>query len=223
MIISKTGAEQSHILPGGSGTEKSSGKKLSSEGLAAVSKDVSHLKKPVENDVLLRDDSLLTKQGLNSFAEGIRSKKDSLVRINDFMATMKERLGTIVKNYPPFPPHSPERMNLLKSFTALRKEIERMTFPPEHKYLPDLPAITPASGNDQLEKAIKAIDEASAAVDDGLERLNSEMHSVASSLGQDMTEDKAIELSIEMRNSLSGELSFLSGEGRTETLRQILD
>jgi hypothetical protein len=39
-------------------------------------------------------------------------------------------LERIVKNYPPFPPGSEERVKILKSISSLRKEIDQLTIPP---------------------------------------------------------------------------------------------
>lgn len=56
-----------------------------------------------------------------AFLDGVEEKID---RMND-------SLTGIVKHYPPFPPGSEERVQRLESFSAFRKEIERLTFPPE--------------------------------------------------------------------------------------------
>lgn len=42
---------------------------------------------------------------------------------------MKEDLEAIVKTYPPYPPGSEERQNLLQSYNGLRREIDRITLP----------------------------------------------------------------------------------------------
>ena len=43
---------------------------------------------------------------------------------------MKARLLRIVKNFPPFPPGSEERVKILRSFNLFRKQIDQLTIPP---------------------------------------------------------------------------------------------
>ena len=66
----------------------------------------------------------------NLQARNIRSVADSLAKVSDVVGGMNETLAKIVKNYPPFPPDSSERKDLLMSYISLRKEILGMTFPP---------------------------------------------------------------------------------------------
>ena len=42
-----------------------------------------------------------------------------------------EQLEEIIKNYPPFLEGSKERVQMLKSFAALRREIDHLTIPPD--------------------------------------------------------------------------------------------
>ncbi|MRR53113.1 MAG: hypothetical protein EG822_01190 [Deltaproteobacteria bacterium] len=66
----------------------------------------------------------------NLQAKSIRSVADSLAKVSDVVGEMNQTLAKIVKNYPPFPPDSSERKDLLMSYISLRKEILGMTFPP---------------------------------------------------------------------------------------------
>jgi hypothetical protein len=66
----------------------------------------------------------------NQMATSIRTASDSLAKVSDVIGGMKENLGKIIKNYPPFPQDSAERKELLMSYISLRKEILSMTFPP---------------------------------------------------------------------------------------------
>jgi len=66
----------------------------------------------------------------NIFATGIRVSDKALLEVSNVAVEMKERLETIVKNWPPFTQDSAERKELLMSYVSLRKEIEKMTFPP---------------------------------------------------------------------------------------------
>lgn len=66
----------------------------------------------------------------NQIAKSIRTASDSLATVSEVIGGMKENLGKIIKNYPPFPQDSAERKELLMSYISLRKEILNMTFPP---------------------------------------------------------------------------------------------
>jgi hypothetical protein len=66
----------------------------------------------------------------NLFARNIRATDKALQEISTAVEKMKSHLDTIVKNWPPFPPDSSERKDLLMSYAALRKQILSMTFPP---------------------------------------------------------------------------------------------
>lgn len=59
----------------------------------------------------------------------IRQVDTKLEAIITHVETMKANLAKIVKNYPPFSIDSKERMDLLRSFISLRKEIDSMTIP----------------------------------------------------------------------------------------------
>ncbi|MRR05566.1 MAG: hypothetical protein EG828_01270 [Deltaproteobacteria bacterium] len=69
-------------------------------------------------------------QQKNLMARNIRATSDALATISEVVGGMKENLGKIIKNYPPFPPDSSERKEILMSYASLRKEILSMTFPP---------------------------------------------------------------------------------------------
>lgn len=66
----------------------------------------------------------------NQVARSIRTASEALVKASGVIDGMKENLGRIIKNYPPFPQDSAERKEILMSYVSLRKEILSMTFPP---------------------------------------------------------------------------------------------
>ncbi|MHC1698306.1 MAG: hypothetical protein AB9919_09680 [Geobacteraceae bacterium] len=78
--------------------------------------------------VMGRLDSFMEEKNL--LAKNIRSAVETLTKVGDVIGGMNETLAKIVKNYPPFPPDSSERKDLLMSYISLRKEILGMTFPP---------------------------------------------------------------------------------------------
>jgi flagellin-like hook-associated protein FlgL len=65
---------------------------------------------------------------LNSVAMRIRVADSTMGKIETIIDRMKEELGRIIKNYPPFPPGSEERVKFLRSFKALRQEIDQLSF-----------------------------------------------------------------------------------------------
>lgn len=67
---------------------------------------------------------------LVSTAKNIRKTDEALSAGASIVAQMKEKLSTIIKQYPPFPPESKERMELLMSYSALQKQITSLMVPP---------------------------------------------------------------------------------------------
>jgi hypothetical protein len=67
---------------------------------------------------------------LNSTAKSLRDTGTALRQSSDIMGQMKSELGKIVKNFPPFPPESAERRDILMSYQAIREQIASMTIPP---------------------------------------------------------------------------------------------
>jgi flagellin-like hook-associated protein FlgL len=65
---------------------------------------------------------------LNSVATSIKVADSTMGKIETIIDRMKEELGKIIKNYPPFPPGSEERVKFLRSFKALRQEIDQLSF-----------------------------------------------------------------------------------------------
>jgi ribosomal protein L11 len=67
---------------------------------------------------------------LNTTAKNLRETGNSLKQSSDMMAQMKTELSKIVKNFPPFPPESAERRDILMSYQAIREQIDKMSIPP---------------------------------------------------------------------------------------------
>jgi hypothetical protein len=89
-----------------------------------------------------------------SDAAGSISKADTAMNaIGGVLSEMKGQLEKIVKNYPPYPAGSSERVRMLKHFAALRKEIERLTIPPDDKeaaYILADPNRVPGAGDQEM-------------------------------------------------------------------------
>lgn len=67
---------------------------------------------------------------LVSTAKNIRKTDEALSAGASIVAQMKEQLSTIIKQFPPFPPESKERMELLMSYSSLQKQITSLMVPP---------------------------------------------------------------------------------------------
>jgi flagellin-like hook-associated protein FlgL len=70
---------------------------------------------------------------LNFAAMSIRIADEAMGRVETYIDQMKAELGKIIKNYPPFFPGSEERVKFLRSFTALRRQIDQLSFAPDYK------------------------------------------------------------------------------------------
>ncbi|NVN88989.1 MAG: hypothetical protein HXX11_00175 [Desulfuromonadales bacterium] len=85
---------------------------------------------------------------INQVADSVRQADATMQKVGSTLNKMKSSLEEIIKNYPPFPPGSEQRVKALKSFAALRNEIEKLTFPPPPSLVPKLisdPAKAPGS------------------------------------------------------------------------------
>jgi len=68
---------------------------------------------------------------LNHAANHIRSADTRMDQINENIDKMKSELSSIVKNYPPFPPGSEDRVRKLKNVSSFRRQIAQLTIPRE--------------------------------------------------------------------------------------------
>jgi len=69
------------------------------------------------------------KERQNSTAAAIRETDRAALVLGQKIDSLKEPLQAIVKNFPPFSAQDKERVELLRSYTALRKEIDQLTVP----------------------------------------------------------------------------------------------
>lgn len=67
---------------------------------------------------------------LNTMATNLRQTQETLNSSSAIIKKMKDKLDTIVKNFPPFSIDSKERMELLMSYSGLQKEIRSLMVPP---------------------------------------------------------------------------------------------
>ena len=69
----------------------------------------------------------------SSMARTIRVADENMGKIENYIDRMKAQLQRIVKNYPPFPPGSEERVKRLKNINAFRRLIDQLTIPPPNE------------------------------------------------------------------------------------------
>ena len=67
----------------------------------------------------------------NSVVKSIRIADQAMTEIGANIEQMETEVQMFVKQYPPYLPGSEERIQLLNRFAALRKQINRLTFPPD--------------------------------------------------------------------------------------------
>ena len=66
----------------------------------------------------------------NEVAQKQRTSDKILKGVEDYVDHMKAQLERIIKNFPPFPPESAERIRLLRSYAGFRRLIDQLTIPP---------------------------------------------------------------------------------------------
>lgn len=67
---------------------------------------------------------------LNSVATNLRQSNEGLKAANQIVEQMKASLDKIIKNYPPYPIDSRERMDQLMQYSGLQKQIMSLMVPP---------------------------------------------------------------------------------------------
>jgi hypothetical protein len=65
----------------------------------------------------------------NEIASSIKSADTTMGEIGTKIDSMKATLQIIVKNFPPYPPGSDERIKFLRNFNSLRQQIDEMSVP----------------------------------------------------------------------------------------------
>lgn len=62
-----------------------------------------------------------------------------LRQAQDIVTAMRRQIDAWVKNYPPFPPGSEERLQYLRSISALRQQLDALTVPPRQEMASRIP------------------------------------------------------------------------------------
>jgi hypothetical protein len=53
--------------------------------------------------------------------------------MEDYIDRLKAQLERIIKNFPPFPPGSEDRIQLLRNYASFRRLIDQLTIPPSEE------------------------------------------------------------------------------------------
>jgi len=72
-------------------------------------------------------------------ASQIRGDDQQLRQSDQLLGQMKRVLSDIIKYYPPYPAGETERVKFLRSFSAMRQQIEQLTIPPEETWKGGMP------------------------------------------------------------------------------------
>ncbi|MBP1719794.1 MAG: hypothetical protein H6Q43_3232 [Deltaproteobacteria bacterium] len=67
---------------------------------------------------------------INLVAKGQRFYQRQLQQVNDAIEQMKTQLEKIMKQFPPYPPGSEDRIRALRAYAGCRKLIDQLTIPP---------------------------------------------------------------------------------------------
>ena len=78
------------------------------------------------------------KSTLNKKVRHVRTANNTLNKMNNLIKKTKDNLQEIIKNFPPFPLGNEERVKLLKSIPALKKQINELTIPVPEKEIWDI-------------------------------------------------------------------------------------
>jgi hypothetical protein len=67
----------------------------------------------------------------NAVVKSIRIADKAMGEIETNIEQMESEVEMFLKQYPPYPPGSEDRVNYLSRFALLRKQIDQLTFPPD--------------------------------------------------------------------------------------------
>jgi hypothetical protein len=114
--------------------------------------------------------SVLRHEQDHLLAGAVRHSDRALKALSQKIDALKAPLETIVKNFPPFAPQDKARMELLRQYSSLRKEIDRLTLPPppgiaQARSAPELPDPLASGADDsQIADHLAKLDASRAAV-----------------------------------------------------------
>src|SRR6185369_15549311 len=96
---------------------------------AGVQDSVNVGSKSLLNSFNFMENMRAVSEEINAYAKIVRHTDAVLEKASNQVDLMKRPLEANIKNFPPFPPGSEQRADLLKSYISLRKEIDKLTVP----------------------------------------------------------------------------------------------
>lgn len=112
------------------------------------------LAKPRSSNAVEHNDRQSVNSVLNKVAQNIRNTDKTMKKVEIYIDRMQDNLLKIVKQFPPFPRGSEERVRILNSFQSLRKQIDQLTIPPKGEYAVKImadPDLVPEAGDWDIE------------------------------------------------------------------------
>ena len=143
-------------------------------------------------DDRFKERELRQEQG-NALAGAVRASDRSLEALGQKIDALKAPLEAIVKNFPPFAPQDKARMELLREYSSLRKEIDQLTLPPPPEIArsgapPQIPAALAQSADDsQIADHLAKLDATRAA-------LTGERSALAADTGSFLQQGRFLEI-----------------------------
>lgn len=91
--------------------------------------------------------------------QDIAAQRRVLARAGEITAGIERQIEALVKNYPPFPPGSEERLSYLRSISSLRQQLDALTLPPatDAPIPPPPPMPSEAASDAQWQEHAKAL------------------------------------------------------------------
>jgi flagellin-like hook-associated protein FlgL len=109
------------------------GQQLTTEKKINSSKDDPVIWAKSQQDSLVYKGIQKVNDDLNVVATSVRNADTAMGTINTYVEQMKTQIDAIVKNYPPYPPGSQERIKFLRMFNGLRSQIDELSAPTDDK------------------------------------------------------------------------------------------
>jgi hypothetical protein len=72
---------------------------------------------------------------INELAKVQKAFRIRFEKVDGYLEEMKEQLERVIKQFPPFPPGSEDRVQALRAFSFFRKMMDQLTLPPREEAL----------------------------------------------------------------------------------------
>lgn len=123
--------QASYITVSAAKASNSTAGQLSSLSGTISSKDSAASKLSISKSSSILEKFSTAKAKANSVAQSLKTADETMENVGNLVEEMKQVLESAVKNFPPFPNGSEERVRLLRSFRGLRTLIDKLTIPPD--------------------------------------------------------------------------------------------